>query len=249
MAPSTAYDVRLRRARYTPLGATVRDRFGVLLGVWLLTTVVTLLVLVGSGVDLLATAAPLSSSASDVTVVGTDPTDALLFGAEVASLVGGTLALVVATGLAARDDDRVELAAGRSQFLLAAATFVAGVSVGRTFVSTLLRDIHLLDTVGAATVLESGTSGAVVALRALAELGLFVPVAVGVGAALPCFLVGAVRAGLAPRYTSDRMRGFVALALVTFAAVYSPPDLPSLALVAVPPFAGFAVGLAWLEFG
>jgi hypothetical protein len=41
----------------------------------------------------------------------------------------------------------------------------------------------------------------------------------------------------------------VAVALLSIASVYSPPDLPTFALVALPPFAGLGLGLAWLTVG
>lgn len=82
----------------------------------------------------------------------------------------------------------------------------------------------------------------------VAELVCFFPVSVGIGVALPAMLVAGVRAGAVSRYVSTRQRGLVALLVVTLAATHSPADLPTFALVAAPPLAGFGVGLAWLEF-
>ncbi|MFC6725933.1 twin-arginine translocase subunit TatC, partial [Halobium palmae] len=143
------------------------------------------------------------------------------------------------------DDRRVSLRRGRTAFAFGGAGLLVGSVLGRLVVLPVYLSL-LRDHVAAS---PTDATPVAVSLRWLAELGLFVPVGVGLGVALPFLLVGAVRSGLAPRYTSDRTRGFVALTLVTFAAVYSPPDLPSFALLAVPSFVGFAVGIAWLEFG
>jgi Sec-independent protein secretion pathway component TatC len=83
----------------------------------------------------------------------------------------------------------------------------------------------------------------------LGEFVLGLAASTAVGLALPPGLLAAARARLVPRHTSTGQRGLAALAILAFAAVYSPTDLPSFALVALPPFVGLAAGLALLEFG
>jgi Sec-independent protein secretion pathway component TatC len=64
----------------------------------------------------------------------------------------------------------------------------------------------------------------------------------------PLGAVVAARAGLVPRFTAAGQRGLCVLEPVAFAATYSPTDLPSFALVALPPAVGLGVGVAWLEY-
>jgi Sec-independent protein secretion pathway component TatC len=124
--------------------------------------------------------------------------------------------------------------------LVAPGGFLAGVVATHSVLPALL----------ALRAAGGGTSlAATVGPTGVVELALFLPIAVGVGAAFPVSLVGAVRTGAIPRYTSTRQRGVVALAFVTVAATHSPPDLTTFGLVALPLFVGFGTGLAWLELG
>jgi Sec-independent protein secretion pathway component TatC len=206
VTPSTAFDVRLRRARYTPLGATLRERFALLFVVCILGTAVAYAALARLQVDLLA-AAPVVGSG--VPLVTPGPLDLVLLRVETALLLGLTATLVAVVVLCARDDDRVSLAEGWRQFALAAVVFVGGAALGRLFLVPHLVGFFVLDGVGALPGVSVGAGGAgsaaaaaaAVSTTGLAELGLFLPVAVGLGASLPVLTVGAVEAGLAPRYS------------------------------------------------
>jgi hypothetical protein len=233
-----------RRRGRSPFGATLRGRARELLVACLLGTLATYALLAALGAPALEAAIPHGALRGDgptpAVIVGS-PTTSHLLRAECALLGGVALSLAAAVGYAGHDDDRVDLSRCVGPLVVAAGLFVAGAVVGRLLVVPASVDL-LLSGFG------SGSGRRTVAdARWLAELGLFVPASVGVGAALPALVVGAVRGRLLPRYTGSRARGLAALALLAFASVYSPPDLPTFALVAAPPFAGFAAGIAWLE--
>jgi hypothetical protein len=211
-----------------PVAAAVRRRLRSLLAVFLLVSAV-------------GTAA---AAAFDITAVV--PSSALPLGFSSRPLSEfrlavevGTLSGLLAVGAALVGflgrDRRVSLSRGRRHAAVAAVAFGAG-------------------TVGGAALLPTAvaTAGSVAAGSVgpywVAEVCLFFPVAVGFAAAAPFLLAAAVRASVVGRFTSTRERGYVALAFVAFAACFSPADGATFVLYAAPLFAGFAGGVAWLEF-
>jgi hypothetical protein len=221
--------------RHSPLGIALRHRPRLLVAVFvvgfLLTTGAS--TLVAASVDL---------SAWVGSAGGVDPTGPLSMPrlALEAGLLGGLAAATFAVAVRLVRDRRVRPARAVAPLAVAVSGFVSGVLVGTAVLPALLT-------------LRTGATGVPLASAVdptgVAELVLVLPLSVGVGVALPAALAAVVRAGATSRYVSARQRGFVALAVATLAATHSPADLPTFALVATPPLAGFGVGLAWLEFG
>jgi Sec-independent protein secretion pathway component TatC len=152
-----------------------------------------------------------------------------------ASLVGLVAAAAALPALARRDPS-VRLERARVHLVAVPAAFLVGAVVGARAVVPL------------AAALDVAPPGPGVGVAALGEFALGLVAASGAALALPSAVLGAFRAGLVPRYTSTGGRGLAALAVLAFASLYSPADLPSFALVALPPFGGLAAGLALLEF-
>jgi hypothetical protein len=174
-------------------------------------------------------------------VGGTDPTGSLSTPrlALEAGLLGGLTATALVVTARLVRDRRVRPARAVGPLAVAGGGFVFGALVAVAVLPALLT-------------LRTGATGvplgSTVDPTGVAELVCFFPLSVGVGTALPGFLVAAVRAGALSRYLSTRQRGFVALVVVTLAATHSPADLPTFALLAAPPLGGFGLGVAWLEF-
>jgi hypothetical protein len=211
-----------------PVAAAARRYFRSLLAVFLLVSAVV--TAAASSVDLTAVV-----PASAVSVgFSPRPLSAFRLAVEVGTL-SGLLAAGVALVRFLGRDRRVSLSRGRRHAAVAAVAFAAG-------------------TVGGAALLPTAvaTAGSVAAGSVgpywVAEVCLFFPVAVGFAAAAPFLLAAAVRASVVGRFTSTRERGYVALAFVAFAACFSPADGATFVLYAAPLFAGFAGGVAWLEF-
>lgn len=229
-------------ARDGPLAAAARLYFRSLLAVFLLVSAVAAAV---AGTVDLAAAVPASVSPSAVPNSAASGSDGLTLLSRTnlrLVLEVGALSGAVATGLvlvaSVARDPRVSLSHGRRHAAFAALAFVAAAACGRFSLPAVV------DAVGP----FAAASGPALDASWFAEVWLFFPVALGFAAAAPFLLVGVVRAGVVGRFISTRQRGYVALAVVTYAACFSPPDGVTFAAFAAPPLAGFAAGLAWLEF-
>ncbi|WP_318568969.1 twin-arginine translocase subunit TatC [Salinigranum marinum] len=231
MHPDASPTVVARGGRASPLGDALSGYSRPLLAVFVVATVATTGVVLGT-VD---TTAPPPALPVDVAVTGS--LAALRIAAGVGLLGGAGSTALATAGLLVRDP-RVRPARGLPSLAVAAVAFVTGTAAAHLAVP------HVLALSTAST---RGTLAATVDPVGLVELALFFPVVVGVGCALPAALVGGVAAGAVPRHTSTRQRGYAALAVVTAAAVLSPTDVATFGLFAVPPFVGFGAGVAWLE--
>ncbi|AHZ23502.1 hypothetical protein E6P09_14570 [Haloferax mediterranei ATCC 33500] len=149
----------------------------------------------------------------------------------VGALVGGTH-LVLLTGR----DAAVDLRSAAKYLISAAAAFIIGVGL-TWFVAPSVVDL-LIST----DRLASGSR------QAILELELFLPVAGGLGMATAPLLVGLARSGALPSRLGERTKGMALLLTVAFAAFFSPPDPTTFALYAMPPLAGVAVAVAWIDF-
>jgi hypothetical protein len=171
--------------------------------------------------------------------VGLRPRLQLRLALEVGALAGFGAAGVATLGFTA-SDDRVDLRRGAPVAALGALAGVVAAAVGWVVLTPALVDAF-----------ASGATSAGVAPSTdaawLAEVGLFVPVALALGAALPSFVVAAARSGLVSARLGGRQRGYAVLAVAVFASLFSPPDPATFALVAAPPLGGFGLGVAWLE--
>lgn len=176
--------------------------------------------------------APTAGIRSDVLL--SQPSD-LLVRLELAGLVGvfvGGIHLLSLTGR----HPAVDLRSAVPHLVVSAVLFLLGIVLTR-YVTPAIVDILV-------------SAGRIVpgVRRAVIELELFFPVAVGLGAATASLLVGLIRArALRPR-VGDRVSGFVLLFIVGFAAFFSPPDPTTFALYAMPPLVGLAVAVAWVDF-
>jgi Sec-independent protein secretion pathway component TatC len=234
MHSDAVHALTLRGRRGSPLGDALRRRRRSLALVFAVTTLLASAVV--HRFDLVALSAQATVTGDVVSGARLDTFSTLRLALEAGLLCGLASTALVTTALLTRDR-RVRLSRGVPQLLLGVVGFLGGASVARLALPFVL----------AFDGPAGGTIAATVDPVGVVELALFFPVAVGVGVALPALLVAAVRAGAVPRYTSTRQRGYATLAFVTLAATHSPADLTTFGLFALPPFAGFGVGLAWLE--
>ncbi|RDI72600.1 twin-arginine translocase subunit TatC [Halopelagius longus] len=220
----------------TTLGAVVHARAQRLVAVFALTTIAVTAVFVLTGFDL-QTLLPAAFGPVEVSPLA-QQVEYNRLAVEIAILVGVVAAaLFVAPHLVRHE--AVEFSRARRPLAVAAVGFVAGTAAGRTLVLPAMFELFADSLVDI---------DAAVGPYWVTELGLFFPVTLGVAAAFPALLVGAVRAGLLPRLTTARHRTFAAVPFLVFSATHAPPTPTTFVLYAAPLFAGLGVGVAWLEF-
>lgn len=220
----------------TTLGAVVHQYAGNLLAVFAFTTIGVTAGFVLTGFDI-QTLVPPSIGPVAVGPV-TDQVAYNRLAVEIALLTALVTSSLYAAPILARHD-RVEFRRARTSFAVAAACLVVGVLVGRLVVLPLSFELfaeHLVDV------------DAAVGPYWLTELALFFPVGLGVAFAFPALLVGAVRAGLLPRFTTARHRTCAVIPFVLFSATHAPPTANTFVLYAAPLLVGLGVGVAYLEF-
>jgi hypothetical protein len=217
----------------SPLGTVLRRRTRHLLAVWIVGTALVTVTLQGHGLDVHALARPALPDATVLLV--RRPLDDLRLRLQLAGLAGVVAVGVETARLVARDD-RVRSRRAALPLAGALAGFVGGVLVGRA------AGVRL------ALAAPDLASAPPVDPYWLAEVGLFVPVAVALGGALPGLLLAAARSGAVDRsriVLPDTGRSLLAVALLAFASVYSPTDAATFVVAALPPFAGLGAGIAW----
>ena len=226
-----------RRRGASPTVATLRVRARELLALFLVGTAAAFVGLRAAGVDTARVA--LATHAPDATVLLREAP--LTYGfveLEAAAAAGLLCGVAAATWYAARDHPRVALRAGRGVFLTAGVAGLVGAVFGHV--------------VGVDAVRGLVASGLVVVDSAggkywLTELAVTLPLVCGMAFALPFVLAGAARARLVPRQWTDRQWGAAAVAALSFAAVYSPPDSLTFVVAASLLLAGLCLGFAALE--
>jgi Sec-independent protein secretion pathway component TatC len=166
-------------------------------------------------------------SLTDGPVLAVTPVDLVVFTVEAA--VGG--GLLVSTGvcclLAFRDAGSFRGAARRpvlGRLAAAAALFCVGVAAGAAWALPAVLDLL------AAGVVPSGFDPATHAVWT-AELVVFLPVVVGTALALPAVVAAAFRGGVVGRETLSARLPLALLFAVVVAAVFTPPDSLTFALV------------------
>ncbi|QCJ46361.1 MULTISPECIES: twin-arginine translocase subunit TatC [Haloprofundus] len=192
-----------------------------------------------TGVDLQKAALGVYAPAG--TTLPTDPLVSLGVELQVAALAGVGVA---GTALLwqARAEIRPHGTRTRRLYLLSAGLCLLGVVLGAVLVVPALLEL-----------LKFGIlrSGFVPAYRPywLAEVALFLPVAVGVALSLPPLMVALVGDGIVSSSVLHRDWGFVLLGVLGYASVYSPPDSVTFVVYGGVLFAGYVAGLAVLTFG
>lgn len=218
----------------TPLAAVVRADARRLLATGLVVTALVALLGQLVGVDHRLLATPVVDSTVETLLYARPVADGRLR-LQLGALAGLAAVGVEATRLA-RTHDRVDLRRATRHLTFAVVAAPVGLAVGYVAVPLALDG---LATVGATVPLADPYW--------VGEFALGLAVAGAGGLALPPLVVGAARAGVVARFSTGRQRGLATLGLVTVAAVYSPPDPASFAVVAAPLFLGLGAGLAFLE--
>ena len=222
------------RVGRSPLGAAAWVRAPVLLASGGLVTILTLAVLVIFRVDPLALA---PQTRVDV-LAYRPPLDDLRLVSELSLLCGVAVTGGLTLWFAVRDEARLQIRPARGAFALAVVGCVGGFLVGRALLFPYVLDAAALWT--ETTVLNPYW---------VAEVGLFFPVAVGLGGATGPLLVGLARSGALSSRLGGRTRGFAVLGVLVFAAGWSPPDPATCVLFAAPSLLGLGGAVVWLEFG
>ncbi|WP_224449181.1 twin-arginine translocase subunit TatC [Haloprofundus salilacus] len=199
----------------------------------------TLFAFRATGIDLQRAA--LSAYAPAGTALPTDPLVSLGVELQVAALVG-----VCVAGAALLWDARSETSPHGARtgrlYLLSAVLCSVGIALGATLVVPALLEL-----------LKFGVlrSGFVPAYRPywLAEVALFLPVAVGIAVSLPALMVALVSDGVVSSTVLHRDWGFALLGVLTYASLYSPPDSATFVVYGGVLIGGHVAGLAVLTFG
>ncbi|WP_224334844.1 twin-arginine translocase subunit TatC [Haloprofundus halobius] len=218
---------------------TVRVRARELALLFSAAVALTLVAFRATGVDLQRAA--LRAYAPAGTALSTDPLVSLAVELQTAMLVG-----VFATGAVllwhTREEVRPHGARTGRLYLLSAGLFVVGVALGAALVVPALLEL-----------LKFGVlrSGFVPAYRPywLAEVALFLPVAVGVALSLPTLMVALVGDGVVSSTVLHRDWGFALLGVLAYASVYSPPDSVTFVVYGGVLLGGYVAGLVVLTFG
>ncbi|KTG09505.1 hypothetical protein AUR64_17200 [Haloprofundus marisrubri] len=192
-----------------------------------------------TGVDLQQAALGIYAPAG--TALPTDPLVSL--GVE---LQMAALAAVGVTGAAvlwrAHAETRSHRARTGRLYLLSAVLCLLGVVLGAVLVVPALLEL-----------LKFGIlrSGFVPAYRPywLAEVALFLPIAVGIAVSLPALMVALVSDGIVSSNVLHRDWGVVLLGVLTYASLYSPPDSVTFVVYGGVLLSGYLAGLAVLTFG